>query len=82
MAQRTPFKYFLKTSPEIIRLVVMLYVRFPLSFRNVETLAETGSNPSDSTVHMVSIPLATAIPAEDRSEAELVLLARQKNEAA
>jgi putative transposase len=30
-------KYF-KTSPEIIRLAVMLYVRFPLSHRNVENL--------------------------------------------
>jgi putative transposase len=31
------FRYF-KTSPEIIRLTVMLYVRFPLSLRNVEDL--------------------------------------------
>ncbi|MDB9966124.1 IS6 family transposase, partial [Planktomarina temperata] len=28
----------LKTSPKIIRLAVMLYIRFPLSFRNVEDL--------------------------------------------
>jgi hypothetical protein len=32
-----PFRYF-KISPEIIRLAVMLYVRFPLSLRNVEDL--------------------------------------------
>jgi putative transposase len=31
------FRYF-KTSPEIIRLAVMMYVRFPLSLRNVEDL--------------------------------------------
>ena len=31
------FKYF-KTSPEIINLAVMMYVRFPLSLRNVEDL--------------------------------------------
>jgi putative transposase len=37
MTKRCPFKYF-KTSPEIIRLAVMLYVRFPLSLRNVEDL--------------------------------------------
>jgi len=37
MAKRDPFKYF-KTSPEIIKLAVMLYVRFPLSLRNVEDL--------------------------------------------
>jgi len=29
---------YLKTSPEIIQLAVMLYVRFPLSLRNVEDL--------------------------------------------
>lgn len=37
MTVRGPFKCF-KTSPEIIRLAVMLYVRFPLSLRNVEDL--------------------------------------------
>ena len=34
---KNPFRYF-KTSPEIIQLAVMLYVRFPLSLRNVEDL--------------------------------------------
>ena len=37
MTKRSPFRYF-KTSPEIIRLAVMLYVRFSLSLRNVEDL--------------------------------------------
>ena len=37
MTKRSPFKY-LKTSPEIVRPEVMLYVRFPLSLRNVEDL--------------------------------------------
>jgi len=37
MAHRDPFKYF-KTSREIIRLAVMMYVRYPLSLRNVEDL--------------------------------------------
>ena len=37
MTKRSPFRYF-RTSPEIIRLAVMLYVRFPLSLRNVEDL--------------------------------------------
>jgi putative transposase len=37
MTKRSPFKYF-KTSPEIIRLAVMMYVRYPLSLRNVEDL--------------------------------------------
>ena len=39
LAMPTPvsFRYF-KTSPETIQLAVMLYVRFPLSLRNVEDL--------------------------------------------
>ena len=32
-----PFRYF-HSSPEVIRLVVMMHVRFPLSLRNVEDL--------------------------------------------
>src|SRR5210317_463700 len=50
MTKRSPFKYF-KTSPEIIRLSVMLYVRFPLSLRNVEDLLhERGIEVSHETV--------------------------------
>ncbi len=50
MTKRSPFKYF-KTSPEIIRLAVMLYVRFPLSLRNVEDLLhERGIEVSHETV--------------------------------
>ena len=37
VTQRSPFRY-LKTSPEIIRLTGMLYVRHPLSLRKVEDL--------------------------------------------
>ena len=50
MTKRCPFKYF-KTSSEIIRLAVMLYVRFPLSLRNVEDLLhERGIDVSHETV--------------------------------
>ena len=50
MAKRDPFRYF-KSSPEIIRLAVMLYVRFPLSLRNVEDLLhERGIDISHETV--------------------------------
>jgi len=50
MTKRSPFKYF-KTSPEIIRLAVMMYVRFPLSLRNVEDLLhERGVEISYETV--------------------------------
>jgi putative transposase len=45
-----PFRYF-KTSPEIIRLAVMMYVRFPLSLRQVEDmLHERGIEISHETV--------------------------------
>lgn len=37
MTQRSPFRNF-KTSPAVIRLAVMMYIRFPLSLRNVEDL--------------------------------------------
>ena len=37
MTKPFPFRNF-KTSPEIIRLAVMLYIRFPLSLRNAEDL--------------------------------------------
>jgi putative transposase len=37
MPNPVSFRYF-KTSPEIIQLAVMLYVRFPLSLRIVEDL--------------------------------------------
>jgi putative transposase len=37
MNNKSPFRYF-KTSPEIIRLAVMMYVRFPISLRNAEDL--------------------------------------------
>jgi putative transposase len=45
-----PFRYF-NSSPEVIRLTVMMYVRFPLSLRNVEDLLhERGIDISHETV--------------------------------
>ena len=47
---RNPFRYF-KTSPDVIRLAVMMYVRFPLSLRQVEDLLhERGIDISYETV--------------------------------
>jgi putative transposase len=46
----SPFRYF-NSSPEVIRLVVMMYVRFPLSLRNVEDLlSERGIDICHETV--------------------------------
>ena len=45
-----PFRYF-NSSPEVIRLAVMMYVKFPLSLRNVEDLLhERGIDISYETV--------------------------------
>src|SRR5450631_1934575 len=47
---KDPFRYF-NSSPEIIRLTVMTYVRYPLSLRNVEdVLSERGIDISHETV--------------------------------
>ena len=51
-APASPFRYF-NSSPEVIRLVVMMYVRFPLSLRNVEDLLfERGIDICHETVRL------------------------------
>ncbi len=50
MTKPSPFRH-LKTSPEVIRLAVMLHIRFPLTLRNVEDLLrERGIEISHETV--------------------------------
>ncbi len=47
---RNPFRYF-NSSPEVIRLVVMMYIRYPLSLRQVEdVLFERGIDIYHETV--------------------------------
>jgi transposase-like protein len=49
---KNPFRYF-NSSPDIIRLAVMMYVRYPLSLRNVEDLlAERGIDICHETVRL------------------------------
>ena len=49
---KNPFRYF-KTSPEIIQLGVLMYVRFPLSLRNVKDLLhERGINICHESVRL------------------------------
>ncbi|MEK7343725.1 MAG: IS6 family transposase [Pseudomonadota bacterium] len=46
----SPFRYF-NSSPEVIRTAVMLYIRYPLSLRNVEDLLfERGYDISHETI--------------------------------
>lgn len=48
--KNNPFRHF-NTSPEIIRLAVMMYVRYPLSLRQVEdTLFERGIDVSHEAI--------------------------------
>ena len=48
----SPFRYF-HSAPELIREVVMLYIRYPLSLRNVEDLlAERGYDLCHETVRL------------------------------
>jgi len=52
MTRRSPFGY-VRSSSGIIRLAAMLYVRFPLSIRNVEDLLdERGIEVSHETVRV------------------------------
>ena len=66
MSKSNPFKGF-HSSPEIIRLAVMLYVRFPLSLRNVEDLPhERGVDISHETVRFWWIRFGPMFAAEIR----------------
>ena len=66
MTKRDPFKYF-HSSPEIIRLAVMMYVRFPLSMRNVEDLLhERGIDINHETVRFWWLRFGPMLAAEIR----------------
>lgn len=68
MIKRSPFRYF-RTSPEIIRLAVMMYVRFPLSLRNVEDLLhERGIEVSHETVRFWWMRFGPMFAAEIRKK--------------
>jgi putative transposase len=66
MTQHSPFRYF-NTSPEVIRLAVMIHVRFPLSLRNVEDLLhERDIEVSHETVRFWWMPFGPMFAAEIR----------------
>ena len=68
---RNPFHYF-NSSPEVIRLVVMMYVRYPLSLRQVEDiLSERGIDICHETVRFWwnrFRPMFAAEPSQTRSD--------------
>ncbi|MGA9434871.1 MAG: IS6 family transposase [Roseobacter sp.] len=66
MTKPDPFKGF-QSSPEIIRLAVMLYIRFPLSLRNVEDLLhERGVEISHETVQFWWLRFGPMFASENR----------------
>ena len=73
-----PFRYF-RTSPEIIRPAVMLYIRFPLSLRNVEDLLhERGIDVTHETVRFWWNRFGPIMAVESKS-AGLSSFARSRN---
>ena len=63
-----PFRYF-NSSPEIIRLAVLMYVKYPLSLRNVEDLlAERGIDISHETVRFLVEPVRPDVRRRDPQE--------------
>ena len=63
---RDPFRYF-NSSPEVIRLTVMLYIRYPLSLRQVEDLLfERGIDICHETVRLWWNPFGPVFAAEIR----------------
>ena len=64
-----PFRWF-NSSPEVIRLVVMMYVKFPLSLRNVEDLLlERGIDICHETVRLWWNRFGPMFAARDPQEA-------------
>ena len=72
---RNSFRYF-KTSPEIIRLAVMMYIRFPLSLRQVEDLLhERGIDICHETVRFLWNRFGPMFAAEIRKKRSAALRA-------
>jgi len=68
MSKPNPFRYF-RTSTEVIRLAVMMYVRFPLSLRNVEDLLhERGIDVSHESVRFWWVRFGPLFASENRKK--------------
>jgi putative transposase len=72
---KNPFRYF-NSSPEVIRLTVMMYIRFPLSLRQVEDLLyERGIDICHETVRFWWNRFGPMFAAEIRKRRQQVLRA-------
>jgi transposase-like protein len=66
---RNPYRYF-NSSPEVIRLTVMLYIRSPLSLRQVEDLLfEPGIDICHETVRALVVPIRPDVRRNDPEQA-------------
>jgi len=66
---RDPYRYF-NSSPEVIRLTVMLYIRSPLSLRQVEDLLfEPGIDICHETVRALVVPIRPDVRRGDPEQA-------------
>ena len=73
MSKINHFKYY-KSSPEIIKLAIMYYVRFPLSLRNVEDILHMrGIDICHETVRYWWNKLGPSVAKELKKKKELML---------
>ena len=69
---RNPFRYF-NSSPEVIRLTVMMYVRYPLSLRQVEDiLFERGIDICHETIRFWWIASVRCLPTRSGRDAFII----------
>lgn len=73
MSKRSPLRYC-RTSPDIIRLAVMMHVRFSLSCRNVEDLVhQRGIEVTHATARFWPTNFGLIFAAEIRQNKQLAL---------
>lgn len=73
----SPFRRF-NSSPEVIRLVVLMYVRFPLSLRNVEDLLfERGIDICHEGIVRADVPLISYLVRAPRNSPNVPLCSRK-----
>ncbi len=75
---QNPFRYF-NSSPEVIRLAVMMYIRYPLSLRQVEDLLfERGIDICHETVRFWWNRFGPMFAAEIRKRRGFVMYGRPR----
>ena len=73
---QNPFRYF-NSSPEVISLAVMLYIRYPLSLRGIVTLTESGQQRTASTpIQVAALALSHTSKALVRNLLKVGLLSK------